>query len=239
MLSVQPSGADIGSGSLQVEQCELALFLRLWLPLPFSSGFFWALSQICETLFTTSPTLVSPETIISFCYWQWIPWWTYAQGENYKWDGDHGRIASSIPPSGIPPLSPTQPLPCGKEVELLKEQKEQGCSTGKGKPAAEGALAPQLGKQDRAGGHNRSRKVKGLRNNHGNSRAQGRAGAGPRIPTPHPEERSVTKRWVLPSFPVSFCSLPGTGNAGLLLPSFQWHESPKASHSLTITSNLW
>lgn len=78
-------------------------------------------------------------------------------------------------PQASHPSHPHSPCP-HKEVEMLKEQKEQGCSTGKGKPAAEGALAPQLGKQDRAGGHNRSRKVKELRNNHGNSRAQGRAG---------------------------------------------------------------
>lgn len=95
-------------------------------------------------------------------------------------------------PQASHPSHPHSPCP-HKEVELLKEQKEQGCSTGKGKPAAEGALAPQLGKQDRAGGHNRSREV-----NSGTTMetAELRAGlgAGPRIPTPHPEERSVTKR---------------------------------------------
>lgn len=55
----------------------------------------------------------------------------YARGENYKWEGDHGRIASSIPPLSGTALALT-------ELGLLKEQEEQRCSTGKGSSAAEG-----------------------------------------------------------------------------------------------------
>lgn len=233
VLSVQSSGADIGSGSLQVEQ---ALFLKLWLPLPLplSSGFFWTLSYILETLLSISPTLVSPETIISFCFWQWIPWWMYAKGENYRWEGDYGRIAPSIPLPSIPPLSCTH-----QEVELLKEQEEQGCSQGK----AGAASSPQhlrTGLVTIAG----PGKSKNSGTNMETTELRARLDAGLRIPTPQLEERSVTKRWVLPSLsPAAACLALGMlgcfGNAGLLFSSFQCHESPKASHSLTITSNLW
>lgn len=64
MLSIQQSREGIDSGSLLMSACELDLFLRLWLPVPFSSRsvFFLTLSQIYKTLFVKSPIRVSPET---------------------------------------------------------------------------------------------------------------------------------------------------------------------------------
>lgn len=129
----------------------------------------------------------------------------YAKGENYKWEGDHGRIASSIPPLSRTPLALT-------ELGLLKEQEEQCCSTGKGRSATEGAqaqpgaasspeghspTAPQLGKQDRAV------TVPGKSEDSGTNMETAELrtglGAGLRIMAPQLEERSVIKRWVLPS----------------------------------------
>lgn len=97
----------------------------------------------------------------------------YGKGENYERGSNHGRTASLIPPTCIPvPLihaDTTSPRGHRRNY-CFREQQEQGCSTRKGKPAAEGdhstgrssiltnghsPTVHQLGKQDRAGDSNR------------------------------------------------------------------------------------
>lgn len=105
-------------------------------------------------------------------------------------------------------------------------------------PSQWGTAPQHLSWESRTGDHYRPRKVRELRNKHGNNRAQGRTGCRTKDPD-STAWREICHSKISAAFPVSYCSLPGTGNAGLLFPSFQWHDSPKASHCLTITSNLW